>query len=73
MTINELVLKAIEGHPNLHNNLNHYATSGDKSYAELIEFDLKIIKQQYGNVIYNQFNHIYNGIKEVNNNEEYRH
>jgi len=59
MTIDDHVLEA------LHHNLNHYAETGLKDYAKMIEFDLKIIKQNYGQDVYNKLNHIYQGIREV--------
>jgi cyclopropane fatty-acyl-phospholipid synthase-like methyltransferase len=65
MTIDDHVLEAMVTRPALHHNLNHYAETGLKDYAKMIEFDLKIIKQNYGQDVYNKLNHIYQGIREV--------
>lgn len=65
MTIDDHVLQAMLTVPQLHTNLNHYAETGIQTYAKMIEFDLKIIKQHYGNDVYNQLNHVYKGIREI--------
>lgn len=65
MTIDKKINQILQTYPSLHNNLNHYAETGFQSYAKMIEFDLNLIKQHYGNDYYNQFNHIYEGIQEL--------
>jgi len=70
MTIDDHVLQAMATRPFLHNALNQYAETGMQTYARMIEFDLKIIKQNYGNDVYNQLNHIYQGVIELYRNDK---
>ena len=68
MTIDDHVLQAMATRPFLHIALNHYAETGMQTYAKMVEFDLDIIKQNYGNDVYEKFNHVYQGIKGIYKN-----
>jgi hypothetical protein len=65
MTLDHHVIEAMATRPFLHNALNQYAETGMQTYARMIEFDLNIIRQQYGNDVYNQLNHVYKGVKAI--------
>jgi hypothetical protein len=67
MTLDHHVIEATMTTPLLHTHLNEYAETGLKTYARMIEFDLKILKQQYGQEVYDKLNHIYQGIRGVVN------
>jgi len=65
MSIDDHVLQAMMTTPLLHTHLNEYAETGMLTYARMIAFDLKIIKQNYGQEVYNKLNHVYEGIQSI--------
>ena len=69
MTVDDTVTKILQDNPSLNLNMNHYAQTGHRAYARMIEIDLNHIKKHYDIQYYNQFNHVYQQIREVYKDE----
>ena len=72
MTIDDHVLEAMNIVPFLHNHLNLYAETGFKTYAIMIEDELNHVRKHYGPDVYNQLNHVYQGISQIHQKDYQR-
>lgn len=64
-TLDDSVIKALMQYPSLSSNFDAFSRTGMETYAEMIELDLNVIQQQYGQAVYNRLNKQYLTIKEV--------
>ena len=69
MAVDDEVTKILQNTPSLVLNMDHYAETGHRAYASMVEIDLNHIKKHYDIQYYNQFNHIYQQIREVYKDE----
>jgi len=59
-------IKDIEKHvPYFGNYLNLYAQTGHETYSKMVEFELEIIKDNFGKGYYDYFNNIYQEVRRV--------
>lgn len=67
MTLEQDLEKVSRMYPQFRRHINRYAIGGEEIYSKMIEVELKDIRQQFGERIYNEFNMIYQAAREVLN------